>query len=470
MKGLRRQICWLMLVALGGPACGRFGYAPIYDPHDAAGATAVGQDAFAEGQTDGAQGSVGPEDAAGTDFLRAATRTLVDAAATGDGPRIDAPTVNDPRDAAPDAGTVPVADLGFDLAPKDGPAGPADAPGDGPPNDVAIDVPNDVPGDVPADVPPDEPAFMVSSPDLGPVLWADAGTDAGPDAGPDVGPDVGSDEAGADVGSEVEADVGADAGAEVGADAPVDVPAATPDVAVDAGADAPADTAVCATPWPPASGLLADWRAEGNTQNEVACSPWQAVSNNAVPYGLGRDGQAWQVRSTQSSRAGDPRYIGVPGAQGFVLPKMTFDVWVAETAFNAYPGSNRFIMATSFQDDFDQMGPGEAVLYLHEIQEYFFLVKVGSGFVNGDDWSSCNFQYLRDNPDRAVWHRLTGTYDGAQILCYRDGVLVGTGTLGAKQTGPVGEVVIGRNYPGDIDGARVFNRALSASEIATPWP
>jgi hypothetical protein len=32
------------------------------------------------------------------------------------------------------------------------------------------------------------------------------------------------------------------------------------------------------------------------------------------------------------------------------------------------------------------------------------------------------------------------------------------------------DLVIGRNYPGDIDAVRVLARALTAEEIALPWP
>jgi hypothetical protein len=130
-------------------------------------------------------------------------------------------------------------------------------------------------------------------------------------------------------------------------------------------------------------------------------------------------------------------------------------------------GSNRFI-ATNRTATFEAFTPGEWTLYVHENGDALFFVKVGRTYVNGVDWDTCVFR-TRDLPYGA-WMRLTATYDRATIRCYRDGVLVDSAPLPAQSAGPLSGLVIGRNYPGDVDALRIFNRALTTAEIAQPWP
>ena len=75
------------------------------------------------------------------------------------------------------------------------------------------------------------------------------------------------------------------------------------------------------------------------------------------------------------------------------------------------------------------------------------------------------------------WHAVAGTYDGAVLRIYVDGVQVGSGTQ-AVTTIPYGRpedsLTIGTypacpnsgfNFPGDVDEVRVYNRALTAAEV-----
>ncbi len=70
-----------------------------------------------------------------------------------------------------------------------------------------------------------------------------------------------------------------------------------------------------------------------------------------------------------------------------------------------------------------------------------------------------------------VWSHLATTYDGATVRLYVNGALVGSlpfaGAIPAS-TGPLrlgGNSVWGEWFAGLIDEVRVYNRALSASEI-----
>jgi hypothetical protein len=72
-----------------------------------------------------------------------------------------------------------------------------------------------------------------------------------------------------------------------------------------------------------------------------------------------------------------------------------------------------------------------------------------------------------------VWTHLAFTYDGAKMRLYSNGTLVGTQAQAAGPTGGAGPLVIGCNpnwtsevFDGRIDEVRVYNRALSAGEVA----
>jgi hypothetical protein len=37
-------------------------------------------------------------------------------------------------------------------------------------------------------------------------------------------------------------------------------------------------------------------------------------------------------------------------------------------------------------------------------------------------------------------------------------------------TPAIEDLMIGRNFPGDVDAVRVLSRALTETEVAAPWP
>lgn len=214
--------------------------------------------------------------------------------------------------------------------------------------------------------------------------------------------------------------------------------------------------------------LIAEWYADGDTSNQVACSPWQAETRGDVPYGDGRQGQAWHFRSTDIS--GDsPNYVDVTACEPVALGHVTVDAWVRQQGFNDYDGSNRMIFSTSDRS-FEVMQPHEFALYLHAMNRYFFFMKVGQDFERTVDWETCFFQGVPESP--AGWLRLTATYDGNELRCFANGsptsiaIPLPTQGLGVPDVQPR----LGWNYPGDVDAVRVFNVALTPAEIAATWP
>ena len=76
-------------------------------------------------------------------------------------------------------------------------------------------------------------------------------------------------------------------------------------------------------------------------------------------------------------------------------------------------------------------------------------------------------------PARRSWSYVTGSYDGSTLRLYVDGVLkaskASTGTTGprAGRCGSAATAVWGEWFNGALDEIRIYNRALSATEIAT---
>jgi hypothetical protein len=231
--------------------------------------------------------------------------------------------------------------------------------------------------------------------------------------------------------------------------------------------DSSPDGGAVVCPAPGVNGRLAEWNADGDLRNLGVCSSWQARMAGTVPYGPARSGQAWLFRSLQMSAAGDPNYIVVPGSAGAVTPHVTVDAWVRQIGFNDYVGSNRFIVGSTF-NDFAGFGPGQWALYLHQNREVYFFAKTGPDYVPGLDWSVCFFR--AQTVPASTWVRYTATYDGATVRCYKNGAFESSSPLPAVADGPLGQIVIGRNYPGDVDAVRIWNRVLSPAEIVQAWP
>ena len=90
---------------------------------------------------------------------------------------------------------------------------------------------------------------------------------------------------------------------------------------------------------------------------------------------------------------------------------------------------------------------------------------------DGDTWYLPH--YAVDGSFNGTWHHLAGTYDGSQVKLYVDGVLEDTEDfVGSIETDTthlyIGEEIerTYRYYDGVIDDVRIYNRALSAHEVA----
>ncbi|TSC88932.1 MAG: thrombospondin N-terminal-like domain-containing protein [Parcubacteria group bacterium Gr01-1014_3] len=77
-----------------------------------------------------------------------------------------------------------------------------------------------------------------------------------------------------------------------------------------------------------------------------------------------------------------------------------------------------------------------------------------------------------DMPSLGQWHHVVGTYDGATVTLYIDGAVSGTpfsyatGITYVDSTLSIGLPPSGSYWDGAIDEVRVYNRAMSATEVA----
>jgi photosystem II stability/assembly factor-like uncharacterized protein len=100
---------------------------------------------------------------------------------------------------------------------------------------------------------------------------------------------------------------------------------------------------------------------------------------------------------------------------------------------------------------------------------YKFILTNGSG-VTGS-CSGAVYGCAEGGTISSGWHLVTATYDGATARLYVDNALVGSDTFTAPGNTNlplyIGHSVYGNGYNGAIDEVRLYNRALTATEVTT---
>lgn len=214
---------------------------------------------------------------------------------------------------------------------------------------------------------------------------------------------------------------------------------------------APIATAAAACVAPPA-GIVAWWRAENDTTDTIGTD--DATLKAGATFAPGKVGTAFSFDGTQ-------QYAEVSASNLQLKTAMTIEGWVYASGTPAsYAG-----LAGTWDDN-----TGANCTYL------FWVLNGELELLISPDGGS--FQRATDPtplpPD--TWTHVAGTYDGTAITIYVDGVEVGhaamTGaiatngrpfTIGRTDGGSTGTP----NYwKGSIDELTVYDRALSAAEIA----
>jgi hypothetical protein len=207
------------------------------------------------------------------------------------------------------------------------------------------------------------------------------------------------------------------------------------------------------TPTAPGSaGLVAYYPLDGDGSDAAGNHDGTVAGN--PPFVAGVQGQAMNVIA-------DGQYVTVPYADDLGLNTFTISVWVNAVASDAALG----ILGTRFNSD------------------YTFDVKVMASSIHGDigdgaAWLSTAIDIPEAHGGairRSVWYHIAYVLDDATDTAqlYLDGALATTLTFSGTPLfmKPDQELCIGLDYPtepmrGAIDEVRIFNRVLSAAEIA----
>ena len=201
---------------------------------------------------------------------------------------------------------------------------------------------------------------------------------------------------------------------------------------------------------PAPSGLISWWRAEGTTNDSAGNHPGTLVGG--AGFASGHVGQAFSFNA--SSDTG----VIVPSASALnPTGAITIEAWVRPTSFpNVAP--------TVVRKDVNAIGTTQ------------YSLLVGSGATAGVAHMNIGGAGTATGGSilTNAWTHLAGTYDRQFIRLYINGVEV-TNTAATSPI-PISTEYIGigrhasfttRNFDGLIDEVSIYNRALSAGEIAT---
>ncbi|HVC35905.1 MAG TPA: LamG domain-containing protein [Candidatus Dormibacteraeota bacterium] len=202
------------------------------------------------------------------------------------------------------------------------------------------------------------------------------------------------------------------------------------------------------------SGLVGWWKMQGNTKDS---SPYgNNGTNNGATLTTDRKGAA----NSAYSFNGSSTYIDVPNSTSLnISTAITLSAWVNPVSCSTnYPGVLAKGYATS---------GGYGLNIRNNCTLWFEL----------DESNSTRHFY---NPTGYLvptntWTLLTATYDGSTMRIYANNTQIGSGLSGAFTIGIISnDVLIGRSpgwgtLSGSVSDVRIYNRALSASQIAAQY-
>jgi concanavalin A-like lectin/glucanase superfamily protein len=202
----------------------------------------------------------------------------------------------------------------------------------------------------------------------------------------------------------------------------------------------------------PPINLAAHWQAEGTAADASGVNSGVLSSTETVGFVPGKIGQGFHFANQG--------FVEVPSSPSLEPAKLTASAWVRGTS----PGLFGHILVKGAS----ACDGGSYALYTGASGGLQFYVSNGTTFGSSPDAGAALWD--------GNWHFVAGTFDGAIVRLYVDGIQVGTGTPAP--------IVINYNLPnndkfyigayrgscelrfnGDVDEVQIFGRALSAAEV-----
>jgi hypothetical protein len=203
---------------------------------------------------------------------------------------------------------------------------------------------------------------------------------------------------------------------------------------------------------PPPSGIVSWWRAENSALDSVGTNNGALV--NGASFAPGKVGQAFSLDGSSQS-------ISIPDAPSLRPASVTLEAWIL---FNSATGLRVIVVKPLGSATLDSYG-----------------LWWDNGNLKGAICDGAGFGPVLAYPFSPItgqWHHVAYTFDGGTKLqaLYLDGLQVGAGSANKSIGYDSQPVLLGRDtengspaffFAGRIDEAAIYNRALSAAEVAS---
>ena len=210
-------------------------------------------------------------------------------------------------------------------------------------------------------------------------------------------------------------------------------------------------------------GLIAWWPAENNLLDLVGGH--NGVGDSLPTYAPGRSGQAWSFDGVSQS-------VQIPNVHSDLdgWTQFTLEAWVSFDSFLITPGGGYSI--------FSKVGTPSHQFDLNFGYQFGFTLNASQMVCQfnrtGQLWPGFHTQVdLHGAVTTNVWVHAVATYDNYAVKLYLNGVPLVTNLIGSTTIATTSSTLrISKDdngnvpFPGRIEDARIYHRALSAAEIA----
>jgi Concanavalin A-like lectin/glucanases superfamily/Immunoglobulin domain len=209
---------------------------------------------------------------------------------------------------------------------------------------------------------------------------------------------------------------------------------------------------------PPPLNLVSWWRAEGNANDSVGTNHGTLVAG--ITFTGGKVGQAFHLDGTD-------QYVQIADSPSLKPANVSVEAWVKLDTL-VTPGANIPGQQIIVFKKNTRSGNFEGYTLLKDRvsgQDCFSFAIASAGGLQVHALSSTI-------PQVGTWYHLVGTYDGATVRLYVNGVMEGNAYAGFPLDYGTRPVFFGRtgefwvaNFGGSMDEVSIYNRALTADEI-----